>query len=145
MPSHLPPEVVELIVAATIQSRCPAWLAIDPDGRLAEWGGDLAAYGLTGLVRNEPAVGQVVFLEGLLPPVETPTLLPTVQTAPGVVADLYIARGAERDWVLLLDAGDRYARRQKRQQAANEGSLRRERGAPSAAAPADDPESPPAR
>lgn len=140
MPSHLPPDVVDLIVAATVQSRCPAWLAIDPDGRLADWGGDLAAYGLTDLVRDEPAVGQVVFLEGLLPPVDTPTLLPTVQTAPGVVADLYIAGGAERDWVLLLDAGDLHARRQERQQAANEGSLRRERGT----APADDPESPPA-
>src|SRR5262245_41028606 len=66
-------------------------------------GGELQAYGLSELRLEAPAVEQVAILEGLLPLVETPYHVPSVELVNGRAADLHLYLDASCVWVLLLE------------------------------------------
>src|SRR5215210_2949379 len=120
----LPSSISEFMLKLVSDTRSPAFLLVANDGRLSEWGGDLAAYGIEGL-RKDQAVGeQVFFLEGM-PPLDTsPMFLPYVKTDSGLSADVYLFSGDEEGtWVLLLDATWEARKRKAIQQKANDLSL----------------------
>jgi serine phosphatase RsbU (regulator of sigma subunit) len=99
----LPPRLAERLQALTYSERAVAYLQIDAGLTLVGAGGHLDNYGLEALRLGEPAVEQAFFLEGLLPLVETPYFVPSVELAGGRAADLHFHLDADSVWVLLLD------------------------------------------
>ena len=122
----LPPPVLEYLRTLIVDNRSLAYLQIDKRGCLSNWGGNLAAYGMTGLRKGLPVGEQVVFLEGLFPLQDSPLLLPCVETGSGLFADIHILSGEDGNWVLLLDATPEEVQRRLFHQKANDLSLRYE-------------------
>ncbi len=121
--SDLPTPIFDFMLALTLDNRSPAYLLVANDNLLSDWGGELEAYGMTGLQKGVSIGEQVLFLEGLLPLEESPFFLPYVETDSGLSADVHIFRADQGTWVLLLDAtGDAKTRKQI-QQRANDLSL----------------------
>jgi PAS domain S-box-containing protein len=125
----LPPPILEYLRTLIVDNRSLAYLQIDKGGCLSNWGGNLAAYGMTGLRKGLPVREQVVFLEGLLPLQDSPLLLPCVETGSGLFADIHIFSGADGNWVLILDATPEELQRRLFHQKANDLSLRYEQQA----------------
>ena len=114
----LPATVAERLQALIYSERSVAYLQVDAGLTLVGAGGHLEAYGLAGLRLGEPAAEQAFFLEGLLPPVETPCVVPSVELASGRAADLQFFLQGEICWVVLLDvSADRDAARRMQQKA----------------------------
>src|SRR5919199_3521728 len=100
----LPASVARHLQALTSSERAVAYLQIDAGLTLVGAGGHLEAYGLAALRPGEPAAEQAWFLEGLLPPDETPSVVPSVELAGSRAADLHFLRDdGDGVWVVLLD------------------------------------------
>ncbi len=121
--AELPIPVRDFILELTEDSRSPAFLLINDETGLTEWGGDLASYGISGLEKNLNVGEHIPFLQGLLP-LETRNLfLPRLQTVEGAYADVYLFSREGGTWVLLLDSSAEASKRQRMQQKANDLSL----------------------
>ncbi|MBV9959508.1 MAG: PAS domain-containing protein [Acidobacteria bacterium] len=121
--SNLPTPITDFILKLTDDTRSPAYLLVQDNGSLTEWGGNLPIYGIRDLEKERPAGEQVYFLEGLLPLEVSPTFLPYVKTDSGLYADIYLLRADEGTWVLFLDATFDARKRKAIQQKANDLSL----------------------
>jgi adenylate cyclase len=114
----LPPSVAQRLQALTYNGRAVAYLKVDARLALVDAGGHLDNYGLAALRLGEPAVEQALFLEGLLPLLETPYLVQSVELAGGRAADLHFHLDDDTVWVVLLDVtADRDAARRIQQKA----------------------------
>lgn len=111
----LPQPIRDFILALTEDTLSPAYMLVN-DTKLAEWGGDIADYGIAGLQKGLDVAEHVAFLTGVLPLGESSLFLPRVQTKEGVFADVYIFGREYGTWVLLLDATADTARRLTMQQ-----------------------------
>jgi len=100
---NLPTHVANRLQALTFGDRAVAYLHVDHALALIDAGGQLEPYGLGALRRGEPAVEQVAFLEGMLPLVESPYLIPSIEVAKGRVADLHFWSDEGGIWVVLLE------------------------------------------
>ena len=125
----LPAAVVEHLQALIYSERAVAYLQVDAGLTLVGAGGHLEAYGLAGLRLGEPAAEQAFFLEGLLPPVETPCVVPSVELASGCVADLHFFLDDGTCWVVLLDVSAARDAAWRMQQKAYDMTLAQEREA----------------
>jgi class 3 adenylate cyclase len=125
----LPAQVADRLQALTFADRAVAWLYVDDALALVGAGGRLEAYGLGALRLGAPAVEQAAFLEGLLPLVETPYLVPSIELAKGCVADLHFWRGEGGVWVLLLEVTSERDATRRLQQKAYDMTLLQEREA----------------
>ena len=115
---ELPASVARRLQALIYGERAGAWLQIDGALVLVAAGGYLDAYGLTALRPGEPVLPQALFLEGLLPPVETEFFLPSVELANGRAADLHLHLDGDTIWVILLEmTAEREAVRRVQQKA----------------------------
>jgi class 3 adenylate cyclase len=99
----LPASLAERLRELTYNERSVAYLQIDANLDLVDAGGHLDNYGLAAISFGKPAVEQVFFLEGLLPLVETPFFVPSVELDCGRAADLHFYLEGDSVWVLLLD------------------------------------------
>lgn len=114
----LPASVAQRLQALASSDRAVAYLQIDAGLTVIGAGGHLETYALTALRLGEPAAEQAFFLQGLLPLVETPYFLPSVELANGRAADLHFHRDADTIWVVLLDVtAERDAARRMQQKA----------------------------
>jgi PAS domain S-box-containing protein len=121
---NLPSPVSDFMLKLLADTRSPAYLLVKKDGLLTDWGGDLAAYGIKDLQKEQRVGEQVFFLEGMLPIDASPTFLPYLKTDSGLSADVYLFKGEEgTTWVLLIDATWDARKRKAIQQKANELSL----------------------
>ena len=125
----LPATVAEQLQALTYGERAVAYLQVDAELNLVGAGGHLEAYGLAGLRLGEPVAEQAFFLEGLLPPVETPYVVPSMELASGHAADLYFLLQDETWWVVLLDVSAAREAARRMQQKAYDMTLAQEREA----------------
>src|SRR5258707_11884768 len=125
----LPASVAQRLQALTFGERAVAYLQIDAGLALVAVGGHLETYGLTALRLGEPAVAQAFFLEGLLPPAETPYCLPAVELANGRAADLHFHRDADTVWVVLLEVTTERDATRRVQQRAYDMTLQQQREA----------------
>ena len=125
----LPASVAEQLQALIFGERAVAYLQVDAGFNLVGAGGDLDAYGLAGLRLGEPAAEQAFFLEGLLPPVETPYVVPSMELGSGSVADLHFFLQDDTCWVMLLDASAERDAARRMQQKAYDMTLAQEREA----------------
>lgn len=122
----LPSPILNYIHTLTVENRSPAYLLVEKDGRLSDWGGKLEAYGVNDLQKGENIEKQVFFLEGLFPLNDSPIHIPCMKTEYGLSADVHLVPGEERDWVLLLDATLEESQHRLMQQQGNELNLLRE-------------------
>ncbi|MGH7088268.1 MAG: adenylate/guanylate cyclase domain-containing protein, partial [Stellaceae bacterium] len=125
----LPAAVVEELQALTCRERAVAYLQVDAELTLIGAGGHLETYGLIGLRLGEPATEQAFFLEGLLPPPQTPYLVPSMELASGRVADIHFFLRCDALWVVLLDVSAERDAAQRMQQKAYDMTLAQEREA----------------
>ena len=125
----LPASVTEQLQALTYGERAVAYLQVDAELNLVGAGGHLEVYGLAGLRLGEPIAEQAFFLEGLLPPVETPYVVPSMELASGHAADLYFLLQDETWWVVLLDVSAAREAARRMQQKAYDMTLAQEREA----------------
>jgi len=125
----LPASIAEQLEALTYSERVVAYLQVDAELNLVGAGGRLEAYGLAGLRLGEPVAEQAFFLEGLLPPVETPYVVPSLELASGHAADLYFLLQDDTWWVVLLDVSAAREAARRMQQKAYDMTLAQEREA----------------
>lgn len=117
--SDFPTPIRDFMLALTEDRRSPAYMMVADDKGLSEWGGDLAAYDITGLQRGADVAEHVPFLHGLLPLETNNVFLPNIQTNAGQYADVYLFHRDEGTWILLLDATSEATKRQVIQQKAS--------------------------
>lgn len=122
--ANLPAAVREFIEALTDETLAPAYLRINDNEGLAEWGGALESYGITGLQQNMAVEDTLSFLTGILPLESGNVFLPNVQTQAGVFADVYLFRRDQGTWILFLDTTAAVNKRQSMQQRTYDVSLR---------------------
>ncbi len=125
----LPAAVAERLQALIYDERAMAYLQVDAGLTLVGAGGHLEAYGLAGLRVGEPAAEQAFFLEGLLPLVESPYVVPSMELASGRVADLHFFLQDDTSWVVLLDVSAERDAAWRMQQKAYDMTLAQEREA----------------
>jgi len=125
----LPRSVADALQSVTHSQRALAYLQINDELTLVGAGGSLENYGLGALALGRPALDQAAFLEGLLPLLETPYLLPSVELAGGRAADLHFYLADESVWVVLLDVTAERDQARRIQQRAYEMTLLREQEA----------------
>jgi serine phosphatase RsbU (regulator of sigma subunit) len=114
LPASLADRLQDLIVS----ERAVAYLQVDADLMLVDAGGNLRNYGLATLALNESVVEQAFFLEGLLPLVESPYCVPSMELPNGRVADLHFQLVGGAVFVLLIDVtADRDVVRRMQQKA----------------------------
>lgn len=120
---ELPKPIREFIDRLNEETLEPGYLLVDDSGSVLEWGGDLSAYGITGLQTGLNAGEHIAFLSGVLPLEGKNMSLPRVQTRTGISADIYLFRREEGVWILLMDATSEVRRRARLQQKAYDSSL----------------------
>jgi class 3 adenylate cyclase len=124
---ELPAPVVAYILGLVVDVRSPAYLLVEPSGRLAEWGGALDAYGISELEQGKDAGEQVAALASLFPLAEPALCLPRIEVAQGAFADVHAFLQPEGAWVVLLNATAEARQEGVLQQKANELSLLRDK------------------
>lgn len=120
---NLPAAIDDFMLKLVTETRSPAYLTIQNDGALREWGGNLTVYGIHDLDKGGRAADQILFLEGMLPLESSPMFLPYVKTDSGLYADVYLMRNEQGTSVLFLDATFDARKRKAIQQKANDLSL----------------------
>jgi phosphoserine phosphatase RsbU/P len=125
----LPARVSDWLLHLVTSQRAVAHVVIDTEQRVTSAGGELRNYGLTTLEHGQPASAQLPFLEGLLPLVETPFVIPSMEMPNGRVADVHLLGEADATWLLLLDVTAEHGEARKVQQKAYDMTLLSQREA----------------
>lgn len=125
----LPARISDSLLLLLHAQRVLAHLVIDASQNLVQAGGHLAHYGLDGLGLGAPASEQIPFLEGLLPLVETPFLIRSMEMPSGRVADVHFFADDSTVWILLLDVTAEYEEARLVQQKAYDMTLLSQREA----------------
>jgi class 3 adenylate cyclase len=125
----LPATVAEQLQALTYRERAVAYLQVDAELTLVGAGGRLEDYGLADLRIGEPVAEQAFFLEGLLPLIETPYLVPSMELTSGRAADLHFFEQDDTLWIVLLDVSAERDAARPMQQKAYDMTLAQEREA----------------
>ncbi len=121
--AEVPAPIRDFIEALTDELLAPAYMLVNDEGGLAEWGGALDSYGISGLEMDLQVADQFTFLVGILPVDSGGVFLPNVETKTDVFANIYFFHRPPGTWVLLLDATANVKARQTLQQRAYDVSL----------------------
>jgi len=126
---RLPASVADSLRSLIYRQRELAYLQVDGQLRLVGAGGHLENYGLGTLQLGAPVCEQVYFLEGLLPPTETPFFVRSLEVVSGRAADLQFYLDKDHIWVVLLDVTAERDETRRIQQRAYDMTLQREKEA----------------
>jgi serine phosphatase RsbU (regulator of sigma subunit) len=125
----LPAMVTDSLLRLVDTQRFSAYLVVDENEMLVRIGGNLGHYGLAELRTGAPASEQLPFMEGMLPLVETPFLIRSLEMASGRIADVHMFADDDVVWVILLDMTTEHDETQRVQQKAYDMTLLSEREA----------------
>lgn len=125
----LPAKVIESLLRLVDTQRFSAYVVVDENEAIVRVGGNLAHYGLTSLEPGTPAAQDLPFMEGMLPLVETPFLIRSLEMPSGRIADVHFFADADAVWVVLLDMTAEHDETQRVQQKAYDMTLLSEREA----------------
>ena len=125
----LPPRISDSLLELLHAQRVVAHMVIDDSQNLVHAGGHLDHYGLADLAPGGLASDQLPFLEGLLPLMETPFLIRSMEMPSGRVADIHFFEDEGTVWILLLDMTAEYEETRKVQQKAYDMTLLSQREA----------------
>jgi len=117
---EVPVPIRDFMLALTFETRSPAYLLVGEDNAVVEWGGNLGSYNITGLQKDVDVDQQIYFLAGLFPLEDNSIFLPSVKMDGGLYADVYLFRGTQGTWVLLLDASAATIEQRRLQQKAHD-------------------------
>src|SRR2546425_1138149 len=117
---ELPAPIRDFMMALTFETRSPADLLVGDDNTVVEWGGNLGSYNITGLQKDVDLDQQIYLLAGLFPLEDNSIFLPSVKMEGGLYADVYLFRGTQGTWVLLLDASAATIEQRRLQQKAHD-------------------------
>jgi len=117
---EVPVPIRDFMLALTFETRSPAYLLVGEDNAVVDWGGNLGSYNITGLQKNVDVDQQIYFLAGLFPLEDNSIFLPSVKMDGGLYADVYLFRGTQGTWVLLLDASAATIEQRRLQQKAHD-------------------------
>lgn len=124
---NFPSPVLDYMYTITVEICSPAYLLIEKNGCLLDWGGKLESYGLNDLEKGQYVEENIFFLQGFLPLKDSSISLKCIKTEPGIYANIHIFPGDQGDWVLLLDATSDEIQQSLFKQKGNELSLLREK------------------
>lgn len=127
--TELPRSIADSLHALIHRQRELAYLQIDAALNLVNAGGHLDNYGLGEVELGQPACEQVFFLEGLLPPQESPQFIRSMELVSGRAADLQLYLDGTDTWVVLLDVTAERDETRRIQQKAYDMTLLREKEA----------------
>ena len=125
----LPQPLLDYLSTSLLAPRSPAYLGIDKDGRLADWGGSLDAYCLSRLERGKPVEEILVFLAGFFPLDPLPLVLSYMKIGNARSTNVHLVPGRTTDWILLLDASKEEHHQMLLQQKTNDLALLRQQQA----------------
>ena len=123
---NFPPPVHAYIESNIVGTRAPAYLLVDADQRLIDWGGQIECYGLQDLLRGQLVSEQLICLEGILPLEDSDMSLGWIETQPECYADVHMFLSEMGTWILLLDATTEATQYCLMQQKVNDVSLGKE-------------------
>ena len=126
---ELPAKVADSLLRLVDTQRFLAHFVVDEAQTLERVGGNLAHYGLADLATGGSATEQLPFLEGMLPLVETPFLIRSLEMPSGRIADVHLFADDAVVWVVLLDMTAEHDEAQLIQQKAYDMTLLSEREA----------------
>lgn len=118
----IPFSIARYIRSVWMSRTSVAYLLLNNEGRLLEYGGMLEHYGLKNLHTGMGAVEQIGFLEGMLP-LEKPEVLEFLRMDTGHTAHIHLVPYENGIWVILFDATSEHDKQQRTQQRLNELSL----------------------
>lgn len=118
----IPFSIARYIRSVWISRTSVAYLLLNKEGKLLEYGGMLEHYGLSNLHIGMAAVEQIGFLEGMLP-IEKPEILEFLRMESGRSAHVHFVPYENGIWVILFDATAEHEKQQRTQQRLNELSL----------------------
>ena len=119
----LPGPIKDFIVALTDDTLSPAYMLINHEHGLVDWGGDLDDYGISKLKRGMDVGEHVSFMTGVLPLATKSLFLPNIHAKDHVFANVYVFSREEGTWVLMLDTTGDVAKRKVAQQKLYESQL----------------------
>lgn len=122
-----PSQILKYLLKRTLRDHSVAYLRLLPDLTLQQSGGWTAHYGLDAIDTRRPLQEQLPMLVGLMPMEQERLILPAVETAAGIPADIHLIRDEGGYWVVFLDARPETDIRKQMQQKSNELSLLREK------------------
>ncbi|ETX03322.1 MAG: hypothetical protein ETSY1_00485 [Candidatus Entotheonella factor] len=128
--SHFPSPIRAYIDLHVIGKRYPAYLQVNAEERLSDWGGALSHYGIDGLQLGQDVTEHVPFLLGMLPVDEYGLILPWVEMRPGCYADVHLLASPDGASIVLLDATAEATQHRGMQQKINEINLSLESAGP---------------
>jgi hypothetical protein len=118
----IPFSIARYIRSVWMSRTSVAYLLLNKEGQILEYGGMLEHYGLSNLRIGTAAVDHVGFLEGMLP-IEKPEVLEFLRTESGRSAHIHFVPYENGIWVILFDATAEHDKQQRTQQRLNELSL----------------------
>src|SRR5262249_52356690 len=119
----LPARISNPLLLLIQAQRAVAYLVVDGACRLLQARGQRPHHGLVGLEAGGSASDQVPFLEGMLPLVETPFLIRSMEMPSGRVADIHFFSDDGIVWIVLLDVTAEYDEARRVQQKAYDMTL----------------------
>ncbi len=99
----LPSSIRSYIDMYVIGRRYPAYLQVNAEERLRDWGGALEHYGIHGLEVDQDAIVPLPFLMGMLPVDEHGLIMPWVEMESGCYADVHLLASGGGTSIVLLD------------------------------------------
>lgn len=105
----------------------PAFILLDQDGIVTDFGGGIQTYGISGLEKGRDIVEVLLFMEGILPFERKSLVLSFVKLGSGKSIDVHIMKISKGFGMILLDAGKRESEHIAFHQKANELSLMKEK------------------
>ncbi|MCP4345280.1 MAG: adenylate/guanylate cyclase domain-containing protein [Desulfobacterales bacterium] len=121
--------ILKYICNLTVKNRSPAFLMLDQDNCIQDWGGKLDTYGIEALEKGEQVEDRMFILNGFFPLDEEHMELQGIETESGVPADIHIFSQDKAVWVLFLDASEEQALQSVLQQKINDLCLLRDKHA----------------
>jgi len=118
----IPFAIARYIRSVWMSKTSVAYLRLDKEGKLLEWGGMPEYYGLQDLRVGQAAIEQINFLEGIFP-LEEPEVLEFLRTGSGRSAHVHLVPYEDGMWVVLFDATLEHDKQQYTHQCLNELSL----------------------
>ena len=126
---ELPARVSDSLLRLVDKQRLSAHFVVDDAQTIVRVGGHLEHYGLADLAVGSHAPDRLPFMEGMLPLVETPFLIRSLEMPSRRIADVHFFADDDVVWVVLLDMTTEHDEAQKMQQKAYDMTLLSEREA----------------
>jgi serine phosphatase RsbU (regulator of sigma subunit) len=125
----LPAQVATALLQLVDSQRYLAYAVADDSAHLVRLGGHLEHYGLAGLRLQAGVAQQLPFVEGMLPLIESPFLIRSMEMPSGRIADVHFFADGYLVWIVLLDTTAEHREAQRVQQKAYDMTLLSEREA----------------